>query len=307
VAGRILAFVRARATSLANVLLTAIAIASLLSLPGSDVGLLVFAFLLLLGTALVGLYLFRSTERSHREPMGHLIRTMLLGVLLGDVTYQLVITVAQLPSIVLLVVVPFVVIPVVEVLKLVPVISFGWRQREFDRPIDGVYYAGAAAAGYAIIISLFLELSVGSGGIVGFGSLLFTLPIEMAYSAVAGFYVGLAKFQPDARWPIMTKGVLVSSLIHGGSALLAALLLLPFHAVGLLVVFPPLAGVFGFPLAVAIVRRRSRHFYRGWYELLARRAPARCATCASPLVPGANFCSMCGARVVPGPVPGVPT
>jgi RsiW-degrading membrane proteinase PrsW (M82 family) len=51
------------------------------------------------------------------------------------------------------------------------------------------------------------------GGIVGIRAL--AGPGHVIYSAFAGYYLGLAKFNPGERGPIVIKGLIIAALIHG--------------------------------------------------------------------------------------------
>jgi len=91
-------------------------------------------------------------------------------------------------------------------------------------------------------------------------------PGHVIYSATAGYYLGLAKFNPDNRGPIVVKGLLLATVIHAtynttvgpGSYLVSSLTGLPDLG-GFLVYVLLYDGVFGF----FILRKlwRYRHAY----------------------------------------------
>ncbi|PSQ33486.1 PrsW family intramembrane metalloprotease, partial [Halobacteriales archaeon SW_10_68_16] len=70
-------------------------------------------------------------------------------------------------------------------------------------------------------------------------------PGHVIYSAIAGYYLGLAKFNPGQRGPIVVKGLLIAAFVHAtynttaaiGSGLIAGLLDVP-----------PLVGFLGYVL-----------------------------------------------------------
>ncbi|MFB6097075.1 MAG: PrsW family intramembrane metalloprotease [Haloferacaceae archaeon] len=92
-------------------------------------------------------------------------------------------------------------------------------------------------------------------------------PGHVIYSAFAGYYLGLAKFNPENRGPIIVKGLLIAAFIHGtynnvvgiGSGLIGLLLgiqgLLPYFL--FVVVYD---GFFGYLLYRKIKRYRNAYW-----------------------------------------------
>ena len=62
------------------------------------------------------------------------------------------------------------------------------------------------------------ELSLGVGAIAAGGDIAairaLAGPGHVIYSAIAGYYLGLAKFNPENRGPIIVKGLLLAAAIH---------------------------------------------------------------------------------------------
>jgi len=109
------------------------------------------------------------------------------------------------------------------------------------------------------------------GNIIGAGGQITALralagPGHVIYSAFAGYYLGLAKFNPDRAGPIVVKGLLIAAFIHGTyntfvgivpaamSFFLGVPSLIAFF--GFVVVYD---GVFGYFLYRKL--RRYRHAY----------------------------------------------
>ena len=113
-----------------------------------------------------------------------------------------------------------------ETVKLLAVWLYAYRDRRFDAVIDGAVYGAIAGLGFATIEnSLYIarvigfgEFSIGfaviddGGGITAIRAL--AGPGHVIYSAFAGYYLGLAKFNPDHRGPIILKGILIAAAIH---------------------------------------------------------------------------------------------
>jgi len=199
-------------------------------------------------------YVYRS-DITTSEPLGLLVATFLLGVLTANFAAVLN-SIAQpyfrpLGFVGTVAFFLLIVAPVEETVKLLAVRLYAYSHDSFDSVLDGTVYGAMAGLGFAFIENaLYIsrgvggtELDLGVGLIGAGGGIAFTRalagPGHVIYSAFAGYYLGLAKFNPEHRGPIVVKGLLIAALIHAaynstvgvGSALLNA-------AVGL----PPLAA-----------------------------------------------------------------
>ncbi len=127
-----------------------------------------------------------------------------------------------------------VVAPVEESIKMLAVRVYAYRSPTFDAVIDGAVYGAVAGLGFATVenalyITRALE-QVGAGtDLFGGGELGITAirglagPGHVIYSATAGYYLGLAKFNRENAGPIVVKGIVIASLFHGGYNLLVGL------------------------------------------------------------------------------------
>jgi RsiW-degrading membrane proteinase PrsW (M82 family) len=167
--------------------------------------------------------------------------------------------------------------PVEETVKLLAVYLYPYRSPRFDAVIDGAVYGAVAGLGFATIenaiyisgmvegISDPLNLVVaGSAGAIVRG---LAGPGHVIYSAFAGYYLGLAKFNPERAGPLVLKGLVIAALIHAVYNSLSSVV--PAAVAGLtgLPSFPVVVafilvydGVFGFVLYRKIARyRRAYH------------------------------------------------
>ncbi|WP_408956970.1 PrsW family intramembrane metalloprotease [Natrinema sp. 74] len=115
--------------------------------------------------------------------------------------------------------------PVEETVKLLAVQVFAYQKDSFDAVIDGAVYGAVAGLGFAAIENaLYISRVIGeanpetsilvtASGITTVRAL--TGPGHVIYSAIAGYYLGLAKFNPDDAGPIVLKGLLVAAFVHG--------------------------------------------------------------------------------------------
>jgi len=115
--------------------------------------------------------------------------------------------------------------PIEEFVKWLAIRVYAARTDAFRTVVDGAVYGAAAGLGFAAIenlvyiVSVYLEADGGAGQLESAVSVtaqrLFVGPGHVIFSAWAGFYLGLASFNPDQYWPIVVKGLLVAAFIHG--------------------------------------------------------------------------------------------
>jgi RsiW-degrading membrane proteinase PrsW (M82 family) len=204
-------------------------------------------------------YVYYSDTTS-AEPITALIATFLLGILTANfaaASNSLLESFFEPLGVIGMVAFFFVVVgPVEETVKLLAVRLYAYNTSSFNCVIDGAVYGAMAGLGFATVEnSLFIARQVGDIGMTtGFFELIGTGggitavrglagPGHVIYSAVAGYYLGLAKFNRDNRGPIIIKGLFIAAVIHAtynstvgfGSSLIAGVLNVP-----------PLIGFFGY-------------------------------------------------------------
>jgi RsiW-degrading membrane proteinase PrsW (M82 family) len=116
--------------------------------------------------------------------------------------------------------------PVEETVKLLAVRLYAYGNSRFDAVVDGAVYGAMAGLGFAFIENaLYISQQVDATqmdlglGLIGMGGGITAIralagPGHVIYSAFAGYYLGLAKFNPQNRGPIVIKGLLIAALIH---------------------------------------------------------------------------------------------
>lgn len=184
-------------------------------------------------------YLDITTE----EPLSLLVATFLLAILfamfaavinsIGILPFGAIVVASQeiapgaegVASFVALSLFFFLVVgPVEETVKLLAVRLYAYRDVRFDAVIDGAVYGAAAGLGFATIenalyITQGLEAGVAGTEVIGAAGDTAAVralagPGHVLYSAIAGFYLGLAKFNPDNWGPIVVKGLLIAAVFH---------------------------------------------------------------------------------------------
>jgi RsiW-degrading membrane proteinase PrsW (M82 family) len=157
--------------------------------------------------------------------------------------------------------------PIEETVKLLAVRLHAYRSSRFDSVVDGAVYGAVAGLGFASIenalyITRFMTEDGGAFSIAFVRAL--AGPGHVVYSGIAGYYLGLAKFNPDDAGPIVVKGLLIAAFVHGtynvtvgvAPSIIAEATGLPYGLsfVGYVVLY---VGVAGFYLYRKIARYRS--------------------------------------------------
>jgi RsiW-degrading membrane proteinase PrsW (M82 family) len=188
-----------------------------------------------------------STDVTSSEPLSLLVATFLLGVLTANfaaiLNTRLQPLFGGLGAIGMVLFFFLVVGPVEEVVKLLAVRLYAYNDGRFDAVLDGAVYGAMAGLGFAVIenalyitrqlptaeLDLGVALIGAGGGITAVRAL--AGPGHVIYSAIAGYYLGLAKFNPGRRGPIVVKGILIAAFVHAtynatvgiGSAVIGAI------------------------------------------------------------------------------------
>jgi Predicted membrane protein len=164
------------------------------------------------------------------EPLSLLTITFLLGVLTANfaaVLNTLFRPLFRVLGFVGLILFFFMVVaPIEESVKLLAVRLYAYTNDQFNSVLDGAVYGAMAGLGFAVIENaLYIARQLPSGGadlglgLIGVGGGITAVralagPGHVIYSAIAGYYLGLAKFNPGSRGPIVIKGLLLAAVIH---------------------------------------------------------------------------------------------
>jgi len=170
--------------------------------------------------------------------------------------------------------------PVEETVKQLAVRLYAYRDDRFDVVLDGAVYGAMAGLGFAFIENaLYIERGLmgtdaGTGLALAVAGTEITLtralagPGHVIYSAFAGYYLGLAKFNREHRGPIVIKGLVIAAAIHAtynstvglGASVFAALGLPgPVAAFAYILLYD---GLFG-----ALLLRKIDRYRRTYAEL----------------------------------------
>jgi len=195
----------------------------------------VFVVLSVVPALILAAYLWWVDETTS-EPLDTLVATFLLGILfasfagilnpiIGRYVQAIGSGFGMVPIFGTLGLFFLVVGPIEEGVKLLAVRLHAYRTPSFNAVIDGAVYGAVAGLGFATIenalyITQTVERFAEAAGIIGASSGIATVralagPGHVVYSAFAGYYLGLAKFNPDNAGPIIVKGLFIATVIHG--------------------------------------------------------------------------------------------
>jgi RsiW-degrading membrane proteinase PrsW (M82 family) len=162
------------------------------------------------------------------EPLTLLVGTFLLGVLFAGfalVLNTLAGVITAIPVVGMILFFWLVVAPVEETVKWLAMRLYAFRSDRFDAVIDGAVYGAMAGLGFATIENaIYITQGIGEPSSIGFQQIAtagqtaavrsLAGPGHVIYSAFAGYYLGLAKFNRENAGPIVVKGLLIAVFIH---------------------------------------------------------------------------------------------
>jgi RsiW-degrading membrane proteinase PrsW (M82 family) len=265
---------------------------------------------LAIAPAIFVLCYFYLQDRYEPEPLGWVVKVFAIGALM-------VIPAALIESLFPAGLFVFVIVaPIVEEsLKFSAVYFTVYRDEEFDEPVDGIVYAVAAALGFATIENILYVLE---GGIaVGIIRAIASVPAHALFSSIWGYALGLAKFRPPDKRPVLiASGLAAAIFFHSVFNLLAVgsevlglifilVLLVPFgwwlahHHIGHAHRHPESAfsRARGAIHSLRPERKSEKHTASPGPTSLPEgtQPPDRfCSECGSPVSPDAKFCRRCG-------------
>lgn len=229
----------------------------------------VFAISSVLPALAVAGYLWYG-DPTRREPFVPLAATFVLSMLFASFAAVINTTfspVFELLGLLGLILFYFLIVgPIEEFVKWLAIRVYAYRTDAFRTVVDGAVYGAVAGLGFAAIENLIyiVIFYLEADSVAGLGATeaaatvaaqrFFVGPGHVVFSAWAGFYLGLARFNPENRVPIAVKGLLIAAFIHA----------LYNSGVTVLPEFLPVVGLFGFIIG----------FHAFWFLLLYRKIRA---------------------------------
>ncbi len=119
-----------------------------------------------------------------------------------------------------------------ESFKLIALLLFFWRHKEFSERFDGIVYAVFVSLGFAAVENVMFVLS--SGIETGIMRAVTAVPAHAIFGITMGYYLGLARFIPEQKRKYLVMAVFYPFILHG----IYDFLLLSGHPVLLLLFIP---------------------------------------------------------------------
>ena len=168
-------------------------------------------------------YIYRQ-DTQEKEPIGMLLRALLLGILstIPAAFIENILT-AFSPSNELPIANGlfngFVVAGLTEELcKMTALTIAVWRSRYFDEYFDGIVYATFVSLGFAgleNVMYVFSQSTFSSAIATGTMRAILSVPAHFLFGVAMGYYFALARFRPAQRSKYLALALLVPALLHG--------------------------------------------------------------------------------------------
>lgn len=88
-----------------------------------------------------------------------------------------------------------------------------WNDKNFDEYFDGIVYASFIGLGFACLENIDYVMSYGFG--TGVVRALISVPGHFLFGVLLGYFLSLAKFNPEKKWGYFLLGLLVAMTAHG--------------------------------------------------------------------------------------------
>ena len=172
-----------------------------------------------------------------------------------------------------------------EALKVSIIAAVAWRVRDFDEPMDGVVYGTAVGLGFAAVENVLYMVSAADWANVAIIRAILTVPYHGALGAIAGAYIGRARFggalggsisghwrRRRLLWAAWLVPIILHSLYDGSLFRIAASSNTSNNPIEILVMelVEAAAWLGGISFAVVLTRRIGRH-QKAW--LHTKRLP----------------------------------
>lgn len=164
-------------------------------------------------------YLIYRMDKFEKEPPVHLICCFLLGMLATVPSMYLEYLGAELgweesSNVILLLCFSIVIVGLSEeITKYLFLLAYPYPRSFFNEPMDGIIYAVMIGMGFATLENVLYADRYGMDVII---IRAFTaVPAHGIFAVISGYFVGLAKFNPDYQRQYLALGLVVPVLIHG--------------------------------------------------------------------------------------------
>jgi RsiW-degrading membrane proteinase PrsW (M82 family) len=185
--------------------------------------IVLLSFIMAVAPAVFLVYYYYKQDKNKPEPKGLVIKIFFIGFLFIIPAIVLELLLNDLFSLILIrspilhyFIKAFVVAGICEeVLKLVVVYQFAYKNVHFDEAVDGIVYAIMASLGFACLENILYVID--NGFAVAIFRAFSAIPLHAIASGIMGYYIGQAKFSKSKKEEIrlIIKGLSIAICIHG--------------------------------------------------------------------------------------------
>jgi RsiW-degrading membrane proteinase PrsW (M82 family) len=171
-----------------------------------------------LAPVFVILFYIYFRDKYEKEPLGLLIKSLLLGVVItAPVVYverQLMLAVQETGKVASAAYHAFIVAGTTEELfKFAVLFLLIWPSRSFNEQFDGIVYAVFVSLGFAGVENVLYVMDGGMQTALIRG--LTAVPAHAIFGVTMGYYLGIARMRKKLRGPYLGRALLVPILLHG--------------------------------------------------------------------------------------------
>lgn len=180
------------------------------------------AFISAVVPVIVLLFFIYKKDKYQPEPLGKLILTFFVGCLS-------VIPAVLMESVIMMAAPSAEYMPVLngmftgylvaglseELCKLLLLLLVIWKSPHFDEFFDGIVYAAYLSLGFACVENIGYVMSGGDQLMTALFRGLLAVPAHFLFAVTMGYYVSLAKFDPEHKGSLLFKAFLYPMLLHG--------------------------------------------------------------------------------------------
>ncbi len=177
--------------------------------------------------------------------------------------------------------------PVEEGVKWLAVRLHAYHHASFTSAIEGAVYGAIAGLGFAtvenavyVVRGLISAAQAGAPVLEATASTAIVRslvgPGHVVFTGISGYYLGLAKANPDHGGPIVVKGLMIAAVAHGAYNTLVtyAPALLGLESTGVFVLILAYVGFVGIGLGVLLHKYRARALWEAGQEGLDAGSPS---------------------------------
>lgn len=180
------------------------------------------AFISAVVPVIVLLFFIYRKDKYQPEPLGKLILTFFVGCLS-------VIPAALMEGVIMMAAPSAEYMPVLngvftgylvaglseELCKLLLLLLLIWKSPHFDEFFDGIVYAAYLSLGFACVENIGYVMSGNDQLVTALFRGLLAVPAHFLFAVTMGYYVSLAKFDPEHKSSLLFKAFLYPMLLHG--------------------------------------------------------------------------------------------